>query len=374
MNVNLMKLLDFDNLFVSFFNTMSTYVNAMGAIVAAILSSIGIFYLVAKAWPLIVQNEPLNIYPLFRPIIIFIICTNFQGIVITPTHYVLSPLRTYTRGLAEKSGNSNKARVDDIVDKAQLQRKNAIKDSDSWGVTKAISLGIENLKEWLMTTILNICSFFKSAVYIIMNFIRIFCMVLLAMFGPFAFALSLIPGFESGLGSWFSKYISIYLWAPIFNIICVMLDNAELFLAEKIIGVAGSTGIWGLMVLLIVVYIIGAYTFISTPTFATWIVQGGADIGQMMRGVATAGAVASGVAGMGVGKGMNIAKGTASASGGVVGGLAGAAVGGIKGGLGGIAGGASSGAKTGAKVAERVAEPMINIGSNLLRGKFSSKR
>jgi hypothetical protein len=372
MNVNLMKLLDFDGLFVSFFNKMSTYVNAIGGIAAAILGSIGIFYLVAKAWPLLVQNEPLNIYPLFRPIIIFVICTNFQGIVITPMHYALSPLRTYTRRLAEKSESNNKARVDAIIDKAQDQRKAAIKDDpDSWGITKAISLGIENLKEWLMTTILSICSFFKSAVYIIMNFIRIFCMVLLAMFGPFAFVLSIIPGFENGLGNWFSKYISIYLWAPIFSIISILLDNAELFLAERIIGVAGSTGIWGLMVLLIVVYIIGAYTFISTPTFASWIVQGGAEIGQLTRGVAIAGALAAGAAGWGAGKGAKVAQGASVASGGVVGGVVGAADAGIKGGgWHGMASGAVSGAKTGAKVAERG----INIASNLLRGKFNAKR
>lgn len=263
MNVNLMKLLNFDSLFTSFFDSMSVYVNAIGNIAAGVLGSFVFLYVAAKVWSLIARNEPLDIFPLFRPILIFIFCINFQGLVITPMHYVLSPLRTYTNGLAEKSGANSKARVDAIVEKAQNERKEAIrKDPDAWGIEKAISLGIENIKEWLMSTILSICSFFKGAVYIIMNFIRIFCLVLLAMLGPFAFVLSLLPGFESGLGSWFSKYISIYIWAPIFNIICILLDNAELFLAERLVSVSGSTGIWGLMVMLVVIYIIGAYVFL----------------------------------------------------------------------------------------------------------------
>ncbi|MDR1225758.1 MAG: hypothetical protein LBK47_02520 [Prevotellaceae bacterium] len=303
--MNLTKLLNFDDLFVNFFDSMSTYVDAIGRIAAAILGAVVFLYVAGKVWSTIARNEPLDILPLFRPIIIFILCVNFQGIVITPMHYALSPLRTYTNGLVEKLEKNSHSKVDKIIENAQEQRKKAIQDDpDAWGLTKTISIGIENIKEWLISTILDICSFLKSAVYIIMNFIRIFCLVLLAMLGPFAFALSLLPNFENSLTNWFSKYISIYLWAPIFNIINILLGNAELFLAEKVVSIAGSTGMWGLMVLLIVIYIIGAYVFLSTPTFATWIVQGGASSAEfdtLKKGAGGAGMVAAvggGVAGL----------------------------------------------------------------------------
>jgi hypothetical protein len=306
----LIKLLNFDDMFVNFFNTMSTYVDAIGRIASVILGTAVFFYVAAKVWSMVARNEPLDIFPLFRPIIIWVLCLNFQSIVITPMHYALSPLRTYTNGLAEKLEKNSQAKVNGIVDKAQEERKKAIKDDpDAWGITKAISVGIENIKEWLVSTILSVCSFFKGAIYIIMNFIRIFCLVLLAMLGPFTIALSLIPGFENNISMWLSKYISIYLWAPIFNIINILLGNAEVFLAEKVVGVVGSTGLWGLMVLLIVVYILGAYVFLSTPTFATWIVQAGAGAGEMqtlMRGAKLAGGVAAGTAGWGGGRGAKV--------------------------------------------------------------------
>jgi hypothetical protein len=328
-------------------------------------------YVAAKVWSLVTRNEPLDIFPLFRPIVIFILCISFQGLVITPMHYVLSPLRTYTNGLVEKLERSSQGKVSDIVSSAQEQRKKAIEeDPDSWGITKVVSIGIENLKEWLISTILDICSFFKSAVYIIMNFIRIFCLVLLAMLGPIAFALSLIPSFENGLSGWFAKYISIYLWAPIFNIICILLGNAEVFLAERVMSVAGSTGIWGLAVLLIVVYIIGAYVFLSTPTFATWIVQGGAsamELSTLTKGAAVAGAVGGGAAGIASGKGAKIGQAAGIVAGGAAGGAIGAAVGGLRKGSS-MASGMVSGAKAGTSIAQRG----MSIGSSLLGGKFGS--
>jgi hypothetical protein len=362
MNVNLMKLLEFDSLFVDFFNSMSMYVDAVGRIAATIVGIVVFLYIAGKTWTTYARNEPLDIFPFFRPIIIFILCVNFQSIVVIPIHYTLSPLRTYTNGLAEKLSTNSAAKVDEIIGTAQEQRKQAIRDGEEeYGVFskigKAISLGLENLKEWLMSTILSICSLFKVAVYIIMNFIRIFCLVLLAMLGPFAFALSLLPTFDNGVGNWFAKYISIYLWAPIFNIIGILLDMAELFLAERVVSVAGSTGIWGLMVLLIVIYIIGAFVFLSTPTFATWIVQNGAnasEMGTMMKGAGIAGAFAASAGGMGGGIAAKGGAGGATAAGGVIGAVAGAASS-----QGARFSGALSGVKKGASVA-----------NSLMKGKF----
>jgi conjugative transposon TraJ protein len=397
--------INFEKLFLDMFNTLSVHVNIVGRIAVMIIGIATLFYIVSKIWPALFRNEAVDFYPLLRPAVICILCMNFQSLVVTPIQWTLSPLRKQSNAWLTKTDANVEQKITEIVQKAQAQEhaeskkkleeemKEREKNEDTFGGLKnmlgsvglAISSTVEDLKMALMKGLLCVCGLFKLAVFLILNFVRIFCLCLLGMLGPIAFAFSIFPGFGNGITHWLAKYISIYLWLPIFNIITILLTQAELALTEQVVGAAGTTGIWGIMVLLIVVYIMGAFVYLSVPTFATWIIAGGAssaEMGTMMKGAAVAGGVAAGVTGWAGGRagGLATSSNTAAALGGVAGAVAGGAVGafaapssavsgamqgaqnhsstsgkilgGIKGGAGGLfgslAGGVGSGAKKGA--------------------------
>jgi conjugative transposon TraJ protein len=295
--------IDFDTLFTDLFDKMSERVDDIGLIVSGIVGLGTLFYFAAKIWGKLASGEPLDILPLLRPAVIVFLCLEFQSIVITPTHYILSPLRTYTNKLVKDMQADSKNRIKELSDRAEHERDQAIaEDPDrAWyeKIGDSISSIWANIKEWLLNIILNIFSFFKEAVYLIMNCLRIFFLIFLGMVGPIAFALSLFPGFEGSLTNWYAKYVSIWLWAPICNIISVILSLVELRVVEVMYSATGTggSGSLAMFIMLIVFYILGAYAYLSLPTLATWVVQGGAsalELAPMLKGAHKAALVAGG--------------------------------------------------------------------------------
>jgi hypothetical protein len=300
--------IDFDALFKDLFDKMSARVDDVGLIVSGIVGLGSLFYFAAKIWGKLASGEPLDILPLLRPAVIVFLCLEFQSVVITPTHYILSPLRTYTNKLVKDMQAGSKDRIKELSDKAEQEREQAIKEDPdrAWyeKIGDSISSIWANIKEWLLNIILNIFSFFKGAVYLIMNCLRIFFLIFLGMVGPIAFALSLFPGFEGSLTNWYAKYVSIWLWAPICNIVSVILSLVELQVVEVMYSAAGTSSSLGMFVMLIVFYILGAYAYLSLPTLASWVVQGGAsvlELAPMLRGAHKAALLSGGASAAGSG-------------------------------------------------------------------------
>jgi conjugative transposon TraJ protein len=293
--------IDFDALFKELFNKMSVRVNDIGLIVSGIVGLGTLFYFASKVWGKLASGEPIDFLPLLRPAVIAFVCLCFQDVVITPTHYILSPLRTYTNKMVVDMKQDTKGKIEELSAQAEARREAESKaDPDrSWveQIGDSISSIWTNIKAWLLNIIINIFSFFKESVYLIMNCLRIFFMVFLGMVGPIAFALSLFPGFEGSLVNWYAKYVSIWLWAPICNIISVILSLVELRVVEVMYSVdSGESGL-GMFVMLIVFYILGAYAYLSLPTLASWVVQGGAsamEMAPMLRGARKAALAAGG--------------------------------------------------------------------------------
>jgi conjugative transposon TraJ protein len=309
--------IDFDALFKELFDKMSVKVDDIGLIVSGVVGLGTLFYFAAKTWSKLAQGEPIELYPLLRPAVIVFLCLNFQALVITPTHYILSPLRTYTNGLVKSMQTDTKEKVAALSRKTEEAREVARKNEPekAWyeRALDSVASVWENIKAWLLNILLNVLSLLKDAVYLIMNCLRIFFLIFLGMVGPIAFALSLFPGFEGSLTNWYAKYISIWLWAPICNIISVILGLVELRVVEVMYDASSVEGL-GMFVMLIVFYILGAYAYLSLPTLASWVVQGGAsamEMAPMLRGAhkaaLTAGGVSAAVGGNVAGRAANLA-------------------------------------------------------------------
>ncbi|MDR2409717.1 MAG: hypothetical protein LBE13_16625 [Bacteroidales bacterium] len=300
--------IDFEKIFQDIFNSLSGKIGEIGSITAGIIGIGALFYFASKTWGALSRNEPIDIYPLLKPLVIVFLCLNFNTLVIAPTHYIFSPLRTYTIKLVRNTQQENKGLIDQAVNKAKEDREREkgqdTEDKHWWEkIGDSIDNVMFNIGIFLLKVFLEIISFARQAVYFIINFLRIFLLVLLGMIGPIAFTLSLFPSFENSLPNWFAKYISIYLWAPVCNIITLIIQQTEATIINLLLNNPAFDKSFMVMVeLLSVFYIIGFCSYLCIPTIATWIVQGGAsamelaNILQSARRVAlfAAGAAAAG--------------------------------------------------------------------------------
>jgi conjugative transposon TraJ protein len=312
--------LDFEKTFQDIFNKLSVNIADIGSIVAGIIGIGALFYFAGKTWGALARNEPIDIYPLIKPLAIVFLCLNFYSVVITPMHYILAPLRTYTTHLASDIKSKNVVAMQKIQEKAKEQRK---KDEEVRKVLrkakKMMRVGTSAVADafdyvWdevvpevgkvVLQVLLEVLSMARDVIYFAINCLRLFFLIILGMIGPIAFTLSLFPSFESSLSNWFAKYISIYLWAPICNIVSIILSQIELLMTESLIFSSPDSN-WSISVVLIIFYVIGFGCYLSIPTIATWAVQGGAsamELSSALQSARKAALLAGGVAAAGSGK------------------------------------------------------------------------
>jgi uncharacterized protein (UPF0333 family) len=300
--------IDFEKIFQDIFNSLSGKIGEIGSITAGIIGIGALFYFASKTWGALSRNESIDIYPLLKPLVIVFLCLNFNTLIIAPTHYILSPLRTYTIKLVSNAKQENKNFIDQAVNKAKEDRKKdqQAKNRSFWEkIGDSFGNIMFNIGIFLLKILLEILSFAKQAIYVIMNFLRLFFLIILGMVGPIAFTLSLFPSFENSLSNWFAKYISIYLWAPICNIISIILCQAEYTMTNLLLTNSTEMSFVTMAVMLVVFYVIGFYSYLSIPTIATWVVQGGAsalELASTLQGARKAALLAAGTAAVGSGR------------------------------------------------------------------------
>lgn len=72
----------------------------------------------------------------------------------------------------------------------------------------------------------------KGAIFI-MLLMRAINMVILIIFGPVSFGLSVFPHFRDSYKQWIANYINIYLWFPILNIVEAITFRANILAVSK---------------------------------------------------------------------------------------------------------------------------------------------
>jgi conjugative transposon TraJ protein len=312
--------LDFETTFQTIFDKLSVNIADIGSIVAGITGIGALFYFAGKTWGALARNETIDLYPLLKPLVIVFLCLNFYSIVITPVHYILAPLRTYTAGLANNVKSENMLAMKKIQEQAKEQRKKeeekrkALRDvkrrmrvipnfvAEAFDYLKdEIAPGIGSI---VLQVLIEVLSIARDVIYFAVNCLRLFFLIILGMIGPIAFTLSLFPSFENSLSNWFAKYISIYLWAPVCNIVSIILCQIELLMTESLTGASQHNWVAG-GIILIIFYVIGFGCYLSVPTIATWAVQGGAssmELSSTLQSARKAALLAGGAAAAGSGR------------------------------------------------------------------------
>jgi len=139
-----------------------------------------------------------------------------------------------------------------------------------------------SVKVWL-SEILQVL--FEAAALCI-NTVRTFYLIILAIFGPLAFGLSVFPGFEGILGQWLARYINIFLWLPIANIFGSLIAQIQQEMIRLDIAQLSATGHTSFgptdtaYIIFLVMSIVGYFT---VPSISNYIVHGGGRTVNLLR-------------------------------------------------------------------------------------------
>ena len=170
-----------------------------------------------------------------------------------------------------------------------------------------IDRGAYNMKKSIRDFFREVLELLFASAALVIDTIRTFFLVVLAILGPIAFAISVWEGFQSSLTQWVTRYVSVYLWLPVSDLFSTILAKIQVLMLQNDIkamesdpnfSIEASNGVY------IIFMIIGIIGYFTIPTVANWIIQagGGGNYNRNVNSAATKTAsAAGGVAGSAAG-------------------------------------------------------------------------
>jgi conjugative transposon TraJ protein len=295
-----------------------------------------LLYIASRVWQSLARAEPIDVYPMLRPFAIAIAIALFPN-VLQILNYSLSPIVTETNKMLQSQKTSggktypvHYAELEAAHKQKKVELYTAPKDeqmeSELQSMDKSSNTASQETKvdepsmfgKALISALrwfLEVCHYAAS---LIIDVIRTFYLIILSILGPIAFGISVFDGFQSSLTGWISRYINVYLWLPVANILsCVILKIGNMMMSGDNVN-SESFSMDGSTMVYMIFMVIGIISYFSVPSAASWIVSAG-SMGPS-RAMNEAGKY-------GAGKAASVGGKVASAAGG----FAGAAVGNIAG-------------------------------------------
>lgn len=315
--------MNFDNLhqiLASLYQDMLPICGNMIGIAKGLAGLGALFYVAYRVWLALSRAEPIDVFPLLRPFAIGLCIMFFPTIVLGTINAVMSPIVKGTNGILESQTMDMKAyqqQKDNLEYEARVREGKAWLVDDEVYDQKMKDLGITDTPEiismWGERLWYDIKAYFRQVVRdffellfaasaLVIDTIRTFFLIVLAILGPIAFAFSVYDGFQATLTQWLARYISVYLWLPVSDIFSSVLARIQVLMLQQDIALLqdpnyvpdGSNGVY------IVFLIIGIIGYFTIPTVAGWVIQAGgmgSATGAINKTAGKAGAITGGVAG-----------------------------------------------------------------------------
>jgi conjugative transposon TraJ protein len=216
-----------------------------------------ILYISHRIWQNMASNEPIDFYPLFRPFVIAFFIGIYPAF-ITGINSVCEPVVAATEKLVGTSNQDisayQKAKDDALkklaaknnelylVDDAEYEKK--LKDLDivdSELYTTVFEKAKYDIKQSFSNILFNILEFLYRAVSLVVDAMRTFFLIVLVMIGPISMGISVWDGFKDTLQHWAARYIQIFLWLPIANILGAIVAQIQVLMLKNAIDEINST-------------------------------------------------------------------------------------------------------------------------------------
>ena len=293
--------------------------------VAKGLAGLGaLFYVASRVWQSLARAEPIDVYPLLRPFVIGLCIMFFPTFVLGTINTVLSPvvkgtnqmLETQTMDMNEYRKQKDKLEYEAmmrdpetayLVNNEEFDRR---LDNLGWSpgdlVTMAgmyVERGMYNMKKQIRDWFRELLEILFQAAALVIDTIRTFFLIVLAILGPVAFAISVYDGFQSTLTQWISRYISVYLWLPVADLFSSILAKIQVLMLQNDISELQNNPNFSIdasNTVYIIFMLIGIVGYFTIPTVANWIISAG-GMGSYNRNLNTSAAKAGGMAGAAAG-------------------------------------------------------------------------
>lgn len=194
-----------------------------------------LFYIAIRVWRSMVNAEPINFYPLFRPLsigLVLVLYTPFISLLET----AMRPLVTASEvmvssSLTEKQKADNDFfAVDSYLSRLKSQSMMSVPPVDVIGDNGAPNvvgndIKFNELKVSSRQFIYELLKVLYQAAPLVILTLRKFLLIILYIIGPISFGLSVWDGFRDTLVFWIKGYIVIFMWLPITNIFGVVISK-----------------------------------------------------------------------------------------------------------------------------------------------------
>ncbi|KAA6331482.1 hypothetical protein EZS27_019908 [termite gut metagenome] len=321
--------MDFENIHQILRNLYSDMMPLCGDMIGIAKGIAGLgalLYVSSKVWQSIARAEPVDVYPLLRPFAIGICIMFFPTLVLGTVNSVLSPvvqgthriLASQTLDMQALAATKDQLEIEIkkrngetayLVDQEEFDKK-----LEELGILDApqiagmyIERAIYDAKKWMQRMFRDFLEMLFNAAALIIDVIRTFFLIVLAILGPIAFAISVYDGFGSTLVQWLTRYVSVYLWLPVSDLFsCILARLQSSMLASDIARMQADPNyaLDASDAVYVVFLLIGIVGFFTIPTVAGWIIQAG-GMGNFGKNVNTvtskSGSVAGAAAGAGAG-------------------------------------------------------------------------
>ena len=323
--------IEFDNLHQilrSLYVEMMPLCSNMAGVAKGIAGLGALFYVASRVWQSLARAEPIDVYLLLRPFAIGLCIMFFPTIVLGTISGVLSPI---VRGTNQMLQSQTFDMVGYQKQKDKLEYDAALKNPATaylvsneefdkqleelgWSATDLATMtgmyvekGIYSMKKTIRDSFRELLEMLFQAASLVIDTIRTFFLIVLAVLGPIAFAISVWDGFQSTMTQWITRYVSVYLWLPVSDLFSTILAKIQVLMLQNDISELQNNPNYSIdssNVVYIVFMIIGIIGYFTIPTVAGWIIQAG-GMGNYGRNVSStagkAGSIAGGVAGAAAG-------------------------------------------------------------------------
>jgi conjugative transposon TraJ protein len=338
--------IEFDNLHTilrSLYTEMMPLCSNMAGVAKGVAGLGALFYVAVRVWQSLARAEVIDVYPMLRPFAIGFCIMFFPTIVLGTINGVLSPivqgtnqmLDGQTLDMEKYREQKDKLEYEAMMRNPETAYLASNEEFDKqleelgWSPEDLVTMtgmyierGMYSMKKSIRDFFREVLELLFAAAALVIDTIRTFFLVVLAILGPIAFAISVWDGFQSTLTQWICRYVQVYLWLPVSDLFSTILAKIQVLMLQNDIdalqsdpnfSIEASNGVY------IVFLIIGIIGYFTIPTVAGWIIQAG-GMGSYGRNISqtanrtggVAGSAAGAVAGNVAGRAGNMARNVAS--------------------------------------------------------------
>jgi hypothetical protein len=258
---------------------------------ARAIGGLAAFLFIAKRiFEQLIADNPIVLLPLLRPFALVLVIT-FWGAFI---QLLLVPTQGLTH-LSEEIYNGQQPLVAEKLQEKQnailmtdlpLFVENQEKEADLWDKGINVLLTTYNILRgralrnqisyYIMEGLRQVAEVaFEVVVYLIAFLRTIFC-VLLVIFGPLVFAISIFDGFQESYLQWIARFVNVNLYLPIAMLILSLTQHLLIYVLDFEINLINSMGMYQSSLFFVsglIVPVCGICGLVMVPKIATWIVN-----------------------------------------------------------------------------------------------------